>query len=472
MLDPQNPRIPPSPKSLTQVELLIELAIHDDVHELARNIAANGFFPSEPLVAIKEHSGLFVVEGNRRLAACKLLMAPDLAPEGLRSKFKSLSAMFEQNALRKLPILIAPSREATIPLIIARHTATQISKWQPAMQAHFYYTLVGHGLPIEDVAAKFHLPAGEIKDALVSHNLYTMACRLDLPDQTAEIVRDPRKFKLTNLTRIFQVPAARDFFGVQFADDGTVFGNIDPEEFKKGFLKTVTDVATGATDSRRLNTPDEIKQHLAGYTPLEKPDLSKIGTFDSATFMRHGGRRPIPRRKKGKRKAPPFPSRGLIPTTVNCNVTDPRVLELFGELRRLPPATFPNACSFAFRCFLELSAYSFLHSKGEVTKMKAEAQAAITKHNASLPPGKPPRTLRPHWTPELGEMLKWIADPNRNLIPPGHISKALNQAIHDEKDLVSLNLIVHNPSYPASERRLRESWARLEGFTKFILAGP
>jgi hypothetical protein len=469
LLDPQNPRIPPSSKSLSQAELLVELALHDDVHELARNIAANGFFPSEPLVAIKENAGLIVVEGNRRLAGCKLLVAPELAPESLRARFKSISASIDPTELRKIPILIAPSREATIPLIIARHTATQIAKWQPAMQAHFYYTLVGQGMSIEDVATKFHLAAAQIKDALISHSLYTMACRLDMPEETGSAVRDPRKFKLTNLTRIFEAPAAREFFGVEFADDGRVVGRIDVAEFRKGFARAVADVATGAADSRTLNTPEEIKQYLAGYGPGEKPDTTKKGDFDSTNFAAPGGRPHAPKPKKARRKQLTATSRGLIPPSVSCNVKSPRVLELFGELRRLSPARFPNACAFAFRCFIELSVYCFLDLKGEIGNMKAEQTAAIAKRNSKIPPGKPGRTLPRDWTPGLGEMVKWIADPKRNVIPAGHVTRALTQAIVDEKDLISLNLLVHNPTYPASERRLRESYARLQEFIKLIL---
>jgi len=470
-LDPQNPRIPPAAKPFTEPELIEELALHDDVYELSKKIAANGFFPSEPLVAVKENDKLLVVEGNRRLAACKLLLNPRLAPESLKSRFENLSATFDHNLLKKVPILIAPSREATIPLIIARHTASQIATWKPAMQAHFYHTLVQRGLSLEEVAEKFHLTPGEIKDELVSHNLYTMACRLDLPTATAEIVRDPRKFKLTTLTRIFETPAGREFFGVKFEDDGTIVGTIDQNEFTKGFSKVVSDVALGEADSRKLNSPEEIKAHLDKYNPSEMPDLKKKGHFDSTTFMVTTARQ----RRQSHKKQKPTPTKtstpkGLFPRNLICNIQNQRVQDLFTELRRLYPSSFPNSCTCAFRCFLELSVSCFLDAKGEIAKMKAEELAAINKYNANVPSGKPQKTLPAHWTPELSDMLKWIADPKRNVLSQGHITRALSQAIHDERDLISLNLVSHNPAYPATESRLRESYARLEEFLKIILA--
>jgi hypothetical protein len=470
-LDALNPRIPPSPKALTQPELIQELAEHDDVYELSKNIAANGFFPSEPLVVIRATDGLVVVEGNRRLAACKLLLQPDLSPDNLKSRFKALSATFDHKLLSKIPILIAPSREAAIPLIIARHTATQIAKWQPAMQAHFYHTLVQSGISIEDIATKFNLKAGEIKDGLLNHNLYLMACRLNLPAATEAIVKDPRKFPLTTLKRIFETPDGRTFFGVEFADDGNVVGKIEAEEFKKGFSRAVSDVALSEVDSRILNSPAEIKKYLAGYSSGETPNLKKAGSFDSTTFMSNtNAPRPAAPKKKKTGAGPILPSKGLIPRTASCNITNPRVQALFWELRTLSPHTYANACTFAFRCFLELSTFCFLEAKGDIAKMEAAAQASLVKQNAKIPQGKPQRTLPPNWTPELSAMLKWTVDPKNKVLPAGHLAKALSQAIHDERDLIAMNLVTHNPVYPASETRLRESYARLAAFLNHILA--
>src|SRR6266850_2511055 len=106
-LDPSNPRIPPTPKSLSEPELIEELVLHDDVLQLAANIQANGFFPTEPLMAIRENGKLYVVEGNRRLAACKLLVNPDLAPESHKTRFKHLSTNIDTRQFNHIPVVIA-----------------------------------------------------------------------------------------------------------------------------------------------------------------------------------------------------------------------------------------------------------------------------------------------------------------------------------------------------------------------------
>lgn len=469
VLDPRNPRIPPSAEPLSEPQLIEELVLNDDVYGLARSIAANGFFPNEDLITVHEQNKLIVVEGNRRLAACKLLANPQTAPSDFQSRFKSLSANFDLASLKKIPVFVSPSREAAVPLIIARHTATQIQRWEPFMQASFYFTLVRDGTSVSDVAAKFGLNAAEVKNALSAYNLYQMACRLPTSQNVAERVRNPRKFSLTTLTRVFETPAGRKFFGVEFTEDGTVRGTIHPDEFKKGFLRLVAEVATDKIDSRSLNSPSDIARHLGSFSASEKPDLTRKGSFDSKTFLA-GTPPPFGPTPKSKAKAKPTRlSRGLIPAHTSCNISNSRVRNLLGELTRLSPEKFPNACAFAFRCFIELSIFCFLDAKGEIAKMTAEAKSDIARKNAKLPPGKPKLKLPPHWTPDLTPMVRRIADPNQNIITNAHITKALNKVINEEQELFGLNLAVHNITYHPTPHRLRATWQNLEEFFKIVL---
>ena len=62
------------------IEYLLESA---DLRELVESIAANGYLDFEPLVVVSEKGDgkLTVIEGNRRVAAIKLLRDPELAAE-------------------------------------------------------------------------------------------------------------------------------------------------------------------------------------------------------------------------------------------------------------------------------------------------------------------------------------------------------------------------------------------------------
>ncbi|MDX6309818.1 MAG: hypothetical protein QOI06_2864 [Nocardioidaceae bacterium] len=72
-LDDRNPRLHGESDS-SQDAILETLWREFAVNEVADSIAANGFFPYEPLFATFENGRWVVVEGNRRLAAVKLLM--------------------------------------------------------------------------------------------------------------------------------------------------------------------------------------------------------------------------------------------------------------------------------------------------------------------------------------------------------------------------------------------------------------
>lgn len=52
-----------------------------DVRELVQSIAASGYFPHEPIIVAEEQGQKVVIEGNRRLAAVKVLLSSRLAKQ-------------------------------------------------------------------------------------------------------------------------------------------------------------------------------------------------------------------------------------------------------------------------------------------------------------------------------------------------------------------------------------------------------
>ena len=77
-LDHRNPRLPEEFQELPQEELVCFVADEYDSLRIARSVAQFGYFPSEPLIVVEEDGVIIVVEGNRRLAALKLLNNADL----------------------------------------------------------------------------------------------------------------------------------------------------------------------------------------------------------------------------------------------------------------------------------------------------------------------------------------------------------------------------------------------------------
>lgn len=398
------------------------------------------------------------------------MLTPSLAPKALEKKFRAAAGNFNSRILGNIPVLVAPSREATYPLIIARHTDTQIEKWQTAMKAHFYSNLIESGLSIDEIAERFNVSATNVREGLHDHNLYRMACAIELPSAEAEVVHDPRRFSLTTLKRVFETPAGRDFFGVELGEDGKIRGFTSSEEFRPGFTKLVSDVANGTQDSRTLNSPSEIKAYLDSFGTA-RPDKKKKGGFDSDSFAAAKTTRtpetpPLPPPRKQKRERPQV---GLIPPGFPCGSPNERVKALDRELKGLSPSIFPNACAFTLRSLIEIGAFCYLDRRGEITRMQNEFISEVNKKNASRPIDRRVR-IESDWTPSLSAMMNRIGDASLNLLSDKHTVKALNKVVKEEDELFGLNLSIHNSTYHPNETRLRAAWRNLEGFFEEILA--
>ena len=76
--DCKNPRLPEFglTKNSTEAEVIKVLWTAMDVRELVMSIAASGFLRHEPLIVAVEDGKNVVIEGNRRLAAVKVLVDP------------------------------------------------------------------------------------------------------------------------------------------------------------------------------------------------------------------------------------------------------------------------------------------------------------------------------------------------------------------------------------------------------------
>lgn len=109
-LDKANPRFGLA-HAQTEEEALEILAETANLKELWDSIAERGYEPFEPLVAMEKEGRLVVLEGNRRLAAVKLLLDPDLL------KRKPLGvAYLDCRKISSLPARICPSSSLKIAM--------------------------------------------------------------------------------------------------------------------------------------------------------------------------------------------------------------------------------------------------------------------------------------------------------------------------------------------------------------------
>ena len=112
-------------------EIIQYLFEHDKALDVADSITARGFFPNEPLLAVKENNRTIVIEGNRRLAALKALREPGLLEGSLERKVERLSRrIIDLQSIATVPVTIAPNRRATDRQIVGRHIGSPVLAWR------------------------------------------------------------------------------------------------------------------------------------------------------------------------------------------------------------------------------------------------------------------------------------------------------------------------------------------------------
>jgi hypothetical protein len=183
-LDPENPRLgrEHTGKDVKQPRVL-ELMNDWALEELAVSFLESGFWPQEALIVIEEElygkKRLVVIEGNRRLAALKLLNA---AYEGVGKspKWKEIadSKSPPKNLFSEIPFIKVGSRQEVEAFIGFRHV-TGIKEWRPAEKAEYIAHL------IEDRKMSYEHVTGKIgsRVAVVRQNYISYRLLLQMEDE-------------------------------------------------------------------------------------------------------------------------------------------------------------------------------------------------------------------------------------------------------------------------------------------------
>ncbi|TAN41517.1 MAG: hypothetical protein EPN22_15150 [Nitrospirae bacterium] len=149
--DKKNPRLAEYGISLKSIDEDIITVLWDamDVRELVQSIAASGFFPHEPLIVTEEEGKYIVIEGNRRLAAVKVLLHETIA-EGNGWDIPEISEE-AKNELGELPVTFA-QREESWRYLGFKHVNGP-AKWSSYAKAKYIADVhKSYRIPLDDIA--------------------------------------------------------------------------------------------------------------------------------------------------------------------------------------------------------------------------------------------------------------------------------------------------------------------------------
>ncbi len=178
-LDAQNPRLGRHnvEQGLSEEEVL---ALMKDwsLEELAVSFLESGYWPQEALICVKEplnkkKQGLVVVEGNRRLAALKMIKRTRDGDER-GAKWRELIRDYPDEAfdrLERIPYILQPSRQSVRAFLGFRHV-TGIKEWKPAEKAEFITHLIQEeGLTYDQVRKRIGSKLPTVRQNYISYRL-------------------------------------------------------------------------------------------------------------------------------------------------------------------------------------------------------------------------------------------------------------------------------------------------------------
>ena len=131
--DKKNPRLPDT-VGRTESEIIKYLARKTGIEDLMTSIGVNDFFPGEAIVVTPAENGKYtVLEGNRRLAALRLLQNPELA-----GNIRSITRAAEEATHRptEIPVHVVDSREEALQYLGFRHISG-VQRWEPLAKARY-----------------------------------------------------------------------------------------------------------------------------------------------------------------------------------------------------------------------------------------------------------------------------------------------------------------------------------------------
>ncbi|GEM_PF-4211092 len=274
VLDGQNPRHTLVDSTKACIAKLLE-DYPNKLIELAKDVAEKGRLnPSQLPIVIYESGSKVVLDGNRRIAAVKLLNHPSLAPEQFIKRFTDI-AKSAVSIPTKIDCLIVASREEARPWLKVIHLGENkgrgVVSWSPEQQQRFDMK------PTSQAGI-----AVQLLDGIEA--LYRDDEELNL------LVKEFRKARaMTTLGRLMQDPYVQDRLGLTFNSEGLLV-SFFPEATIRVFKKILTDfLGENRKTARDINTKAERKRYIDGLGKTILPsDNERLDTPTSAMAAASG----------------------------------------------------------------------------------------------------------------------------------------------------------------------------------------
>lgn len=352
VLDGKNPRHDPVSGTREAIQALLADGAEKMVN-LAADIAEHGISPIDLFLVSPNEQGLFtVLEGNRRVAAMKLLVNPALTGgHASEKRFRQIAAT--ASLPDELNCAVASSREEARHWLELRHTGERegrgVVPWSAEGQNRFS-----------------RRPGTQIDRAMLFAETVEQAYQDN--DEILSNLDTVRRQRATTLGRLVSDPYFRQMLGLE-VEEGELRSHYSRENLEPVIAGMLGDLAENVTVSA-LKTKAQRKQYIDGRAP----DLLKSAKYESVALPLKATTMTARRRRKRRKTKPKTVEHKNLFEDLTLNNLGSRIANILEELQRLDVDGFPNAASVLVRAVLELSVAQVHTEKGWTPDKKLRLQ--------------------------------------------------------------------------------------------------
>lgn len=285
LLDPSNPRLTALVPGADQDEILRELYKRYDLSDLLESLARNGYFDEEPLIAVpaiadQPDGPLTVVEGNRRLAAVKLLLL-ERARQTVGARDVPEPAPEIRARLDPIPVKLYAKRDDVVPYLGVRHIAG-VKEWDALAKARYIKSLVEQGHDLKKVGQMVGMKRGDVVRRWLL-TLFVLNQANETSDQPWEVAS--RDFNFSFLYTALGYASVREQLALSIEDSNNPRSAPVPPQEKRTLLRVMRDLY-GAPDTlvgAKVKESRQIRQLAEVYGSREAlEDLRAGASLDEA----------------------------------------------------------------------------------------------------------------------------------------------------------------------------------------------
>lgn len=341
-LDLKNPRFAGLANQREALEKIV-VTQGSKLVNLADDIITFGMSPAHRMLVMKagsdRESGYIVVDGNRRVAALRVLSNPSVL-DGMKGigdvtakRLRILAKKFKLGEVQPLEVFECENEEHTRHWIEAIHTGENdgrgVVSWDGIATAR--YRGQNSSLKVLDFIKAVGKLSTEEEAAL-------------------------ERFPITNLDRLLGTREIRERLGLEL-ENGELLSDLPQAELLRPLKRIFSDIALKKVTVSQIKGKDDRLTYVNSLG-RDLPDLSKrTGTPVPLDQLLAQGKKAGSKVATSTKNRSLVDRKSLIPVQSLCplNINDHKLQQICKELRKLPLDNYPVAIAASFRVFLELS---------------------------------------------------------------------------------------------------------------------